>query len=1237
MKACNACGTANLDSAIVCTNCGLLLPAPTSPAVNFEQESAPAPPAIPTPPSSRMIICSVCGTTNINGSSYCDECGAVLPESSASHAISQLSPGYSFPLPAAPPPPPITTHAERLCGLCGTIDREDSHFCQTCGTQLSPVTPTVPPPPPPSLASVITSSHSLTQVPDAQTVKLTNPPVTRKTIGEKLKSLSQGLALRYREWFPAGVIGKAPSPFVTGRRYEATLPLIKEFRFVHEPVDGTTSTRFIGRENEMESLAQRILFSKGGSFLVTGYRGVGKTSFVNQVIRTLDQALPWAEEALGKTEIVDIYLNVARPVEPSEIMHHIIRRLRERLIEKGLYRLLDKDLQEELTLAYDRTSVNMARKLAASSEQSYGFNEASIGAEWMKAAVKMGWSSKRSKTENYEMSYLGYDDKAAEHDIIRISRRLADAGYYEPSTGWERDGLIFRPRAPHKVSLKIVFVFDELDKLEEFTAKAAKARKPVIDEILGSLKNLFTTSGVTFVFVAGKDLQERWLDDVGKGDSVYESVFSYDKYLPCLWSDVDAICNTLLADPANLPSYDKQVYEEFKKYLVFKGRGIPRRIIRTFNEFVGWNKEQPVLAFTRQAVRQIRFFASLQDVLTANEKLLFGESHEEVPGTQSDKRRLGVYYLVDWILRQSTSEFTLKDVLNASKRLSAKIALAEEIAPHVAEGIIRILVEADYLQEVEKSVNRVQIEAPDPIRSPNVIAEKRYKIAPRRLGEMVVVAAELEADLPGAPSSSTTYGWAKQATSIGRFRILRLIARGGMGTVYEATDERRGLKVAIKLSLEDAGEELLARFEREALIMGRLNHPNIVRMLEFGRDEGRFYIVMEYLDGITLEGVLNQKGKLSVELAVAIAKPITEAANYVHEQGFVRNDIKPANIVLTAAGRVCLLDFGISRPVNSDPEFANVDTTPGAVIGTPQFMAPEQLRGEVTDRRADIFAFGVMLYRMLTGVYPFEGDSVYRLVQAQLEDVAVPPSHHVKSLPPSIDALVMKCLEKNKENRFQTMKELSVELGNIAEGFPNVDLSLEVNMVAQEAKAVARMDEVVTMQPTFMAYDNPPTMAPAPVPIAAQGHPGTEFSMGTIAPPSVAPPPDPTRYDRTADFVPIDNEPRLTLISGNPKAVVFDITYISSMQLSYPLKSETTIGRASDNAITLRDLAISRYQAAVKYEDGLWFIEDFNTNLGTLVNGEKIISRRQLSSRDEITIGGFVFIFTVGVSRPTNF
>jgi serine/threonine-protein kinase len=127
-----------------------------------------------------------------------------------------------------------------------------------------------------------------------------------------------------------------------------------------------STTRFIGRQSEMETLAERILFSEGGSFLVTGYRGVGKTSFINQVVKKLEDALPWAENFLGETEIVDIYLNVARPVQPSEIMHHVIRRLYDRLIEKGIYPMLDPELKDALTLAYHRTSVNMARKLAES-------------------------------------------------------------------------------------------------------------------------------------------------------------------------------------------------------------------------------------------------------------------------------------------------------------------------------------------------------------------------------------------------------------------------------------------------------------------------------------------------------------------------------------------------------------------------------------------------------------------------------------------------------------------------------------------------------------------------------------------------------------------------------------------------------------------------------------------------------------------------------------------------------
>jgi serine/threonine-protein kinase len=475
------------------------------------------------------------------------------------------------------------------------------------------------------------------------------------------------------------------------------VPLHQSFRFIHEPVNAKSPAQFVGRQLEIASLADRILFSEGGSFLVTGYRGVGKTSFVNQVIRKLEEEAPRAAPVLGATEVVDVYLNVARPMQPSEMMHHIIRRMNDRLIERGIYEHLDDDLREALKLAYDRTSVNMARKVAEASEHSFGVNDASIGGDLLKAAMKFSWSSKRSRTSNYETSYLGYDDKAAEHDVINLSRRLA-AGYTRRTTRAARLWRKLRGQAAPRTRLKIIFVFDELDKLEEFTVPTGDDKtpgKPAIDEIIGSLKNLFTTSGVSFIFVAGKDLQERWLEDVGRGDSVYESVFAYDKYLPCLWADVGAICDAFVDRDAALASYPAQIFDAFKKYLAYRGRGIPRRIIRTFNQYVEWDSNQPSLRFASHDVRRMRFFAGLQAMVDEHEATLFGESLEEFSGTQSDKRRLGVYYLIDWILARGMVEFTLKDVLQASRRLSVKIALAEEIAPRVAEDILSVLVDAD--------------------------------------------------------------------------------------------------------------------------------------------------------------------------------------------------------------------------------------------------------------------------------------------------------------------------------------------------------------------------------------------------------------------------------------------------------------------------------------------------------------------------------------------------------------
>lgn len=1102
---------------------------------------------------------------------------------------------------------------------CGAENLSGTVFCERCGAQLT------------TFSNYVPRTNSNNKVPTIiglknygkrlrQTVNLISR-ILRQHAGEWIKQLNSFLFSRWGK-----SVKEIPSPFIRNqKKYEASVPLIPTFRFIHEPVGMTASSRFIGRQADLETLAERILFSEGGSFLVTGYRGVGKTSFVNQVIRTLESALPWAERTLGRTEIIDIYLNVARPIQPSEMMHHIIRRLYDRLNEKSIFQLLDHNLQAALTLAYHRTSVNMVRKQAESSERSFGFNEASLGTDWMKAAVKMSWNSKRSSTNNYEISYLGYDDKAAEHDVIAIARALS-AGYVKPRTGWDRFKSLSTGTQLPRVRLKIVFVFDELDKLEEFSAANNNEQTPIIDQILGSLKNLFTTSGVTFVFVAGKDLQERWLDNVGKGDSVYESVFSYDKYLPCLWVDADAICDQLVERIDLLSPYHHQIYEEFKKYLTYKGRGIPRRIIRTFNEYVEWNDDHPILAFSKPAVRRVRFFAGLQDVLRSNEKSLFGETHEEFVGTQSDKRRLGIYYLIDWIFRQGSSEFRLKDVLNASKRLSAKIALAEEVLPDVAGNIIKILLSADYLQEIRNSVNRVVINKANEIQNANVLDEKRYRISPRRLGEIGGLAADVNVEVGDTPTIAALIR-KEQINGIAAYEFVRLIGRGGMGAVYEAIDNRNGRRAAVKVIMDSTDSEMLRRFKREALIMRELNHPNIVRLYESGEDDDQFFIAMEFLDGLTLEELINRQGILSLNIVIAIAKLVARAAHYIHEKGFVRNDIKPTNIMLTNAGRVCLLDFGITRPVTANLEIGMFQTETRVVVGTFQFMAPEQFDvsgDQPDDARSDIFSLGVVLYRMLTGVYPFDGTPRMRLAEAQTGAQITPPSHLI-ALPPAIDTVVLKCLQKDPADRFQTMMELETALAAVAEGLPDVDLRSIINVVRLEVEEVQAMDDLATVEPSTglvpparIAASNV-TLQPGLSAVSKYQEPRLNSILGhEEALPALQDTFRPTRVERPHAV------PCITMIAGRTEDVDFPITAVG---LVLPLRECVRVGRSSDNDLVLRDEQLSRYHGQFDTENGNWFVEDFNSSGGTFVNGERILTRRFLTDGDKIQIGGFIFQF----------
>jgi len=1035
--------------------------------------------------------------------------------------------------------------------------------------------------------------------------------------------------------------------------FEAVVPLLPAFRFAHEPVRTEQAQRFVGHRAELETLVARILFSEGGSFLVTGYRGVGKTSFVNQVVRRLAESVLWASSLLGDIEVLDVQLNLARPLEPKELMHHIIRRLYEGLMEKGLYARLSAALREELLVAYQRTSFNMVRKLGETAEKSIGIGEASLGVEKLKVALKTSFLYKRSRSQNLEMTFMGYDDKAAEFDIIRLARQLSE-GYEEELTWLERQIKKLRRVPPTRRRLKIVFVFDELDKLEEFTAVANGKAKPFIDEMLGVLKNLFTTSGIAFIFVAGKDLQERWLEDLGRGDSVYESVFCYDKYLACMWADANEICDGFVdwdklkreaekaprpqtvADSSATVTLAREggaplAYGDFKKYLAYKGRGIPRRIIRGFNEYVQWNGKQPELAFTSQDVRRMRFYAGLQDLLAQHERRLFGKITEEILNTQQDKSRLGVYYLLDWILRRGESEFTLPDLVGASQQLSAKIAPTQDVAPEMIRALLDILLSGEYLTAAGNEQDQVRIG------DVSAQKEQRYKLTARRLAELRGLAGVFEAE------AAAFKGEPAIPQKIGPYKILASVGKGGMGEVYRAWDERNNRFVAVKVMAANlAGDPLAAaRFKREAQVLSTLQHPGIARYYETGEDQNCPYLAMELLEGVNLGDFMNRYGKFASAIAVAIAKAAADILRYVHSKNIVRNDVKPGNILLSPTGRIYLMDFGIAREVFPSEQSL---TSTGVIVGTPFYMSPEQAQGKAVDARSDIYAFGVVLYEMITGQRPFAGESAVETIMAHLQKLALPPSQ-LATLSPELETLIMKCLEKEPDQRFQKMAELAQALALVRESNVTTDLARFASRAAQElqtAKAIER--EATQVGPPMSA---PSSATTATELRASEKLRAEEKAVASPLPPPPAPPapvlpPPSPRPQAETQFAAApsasENAPALAGAHLRMKHAPQSTRSKFSMrsETSSPqdprfslAQGKTSIGRDGENDVQLEGNMVSKFHARVYEQEGRFYIDDLNTANGTWVNGKKIRERHPLHAGDKIQVGEFVLEFGV--------
>jgi serine/threonine-protein kinase len=280
-----------------------------------------------------------------------------------------------------------------------------------------------------------------------------------------------------------------------------------------------------------------------------------------------------------------------------------------------------------------------------------------------------------------------------------------------------------------------------------------------------------------------------------------------------------------------------------------------------------------------------------------------------------------------------------------------------------------------------------------------------------------------------------------------RFRIVRLLGRGGMSAVWLAEDSVLDRQVAVKLlhARRLESEDAVERFEREARTLASLAHPGIVTVIDRGEHDGRPFIVFEYVPGSDLRTLIAEQGPLEPVVALTICREVADALGYAHAHGVIHRDVKPHNVLLTLDGHAKLTDFGIAR-ILEEPSL----TSTGRVLGTGEYLAPEQAAGRALDGRTDVYALGVMLYQCLTGETPYRGESFVEIAEQHLRSPVPQAGEHVEDLPEGVDRVLAKALAKRPEDRYASCAELSADLERLLTDQPHerLDDTAEIPVVS---------------------------------------------------------------------------------------------------------------------------------------------------------------------------------------------
>src|SRR5512135_337141 len=268
-------------------------------------------------------------------------------------------------------------------------------------------------------------------------------------------------------------------------------------------------------------------------------------------------------------------------------------------------------------------------------------------------------------------------------------------------------------------------------------------------------------------------------------------------------------------------------------------------------------------------------------------------------------------------------------------------------------------------------------------------------------------------------------------TNIENYKIVEVIGEGGMGVVYKAIDLKLERFVAIKIlnASKPPNPQFIERFKREARNQAKLNHTNIIPVYGFTDADNTLGIVMEYIEGETLEEIIRREGRLDLKFSLDVMRQILSGIAFAHQKGFIHRDLKPSNIIISSEGIAKIMDFGISKSINETKDI----TKAGTKIGTIFYMSPEQIRGKPPTMQSDLYSLGVTFYEMLSGKTPFDYPTEFEIMEAHIKRMPARLSTHLPDIPPEIDRIISKALEKPVQKRYLTAEDFLVDVDRVFE------------------------------------------------------------------------------------------------------------------------------------------------------------------------------------------------------------